>query len=275
MSRPPSGLSTAQRDLLHLMDARVWKRRPPEEPAAHAEPPPPLAPPAISGGFSAHAESAERSAPPAAAPSASPPSPPASPLAAAAGPPELEALKSTVAACTACPLHSGRRQTVFGVGNPNAEWMFVGEGPGEEEDRRGEPFVGRAGKLLDNMLRAMELDRATVYIANIVKCRPPGNRNPSPEEAAACIPYLHRQIELIGPRLIVALGAVAAQRLLDTDQPVGALRGALRRSAALDRPVLATYHPAYLLRSPGQKRKAWDDLQLAMREMEALRAGGG
>ena len=148
--------------------------------------------------------------------------------------------------------------------------MFVGEGPGEEEDRRGEPFVGRAGKLLDAMLKAMNLDRTIVYIANIVKCRPPGNRNPSLEEAAACIPYLKRQIELIAPRLIVALGAVAAQRLLETDRPVGALRGNLQYAAHLEPPVLVTYHPAYLLRSPGQKRKAWEDLQLAMREMDAL-----
>ncbi|MXW45360.1 MAG: uracil-DNA glycosylase [Gammaproteobacteria bacterium] len=188
----------------------------------------------------------------------------------AAAPPELEALCSKVAACTACALHSGRRQTVFGVGNPRADWMFVGEGPGEEEDRRGEPFVGRAGKLLDAMLRAMNLDRTTVYIANIVKCRPPNNRNPGLDEAAACIPYLKRQIELIAPRLIVALGAVAAQRLLETDRPVGAMRGKLHHAAHLEPPVLVTYHPAYLLRSPGQKGKAWEDLQLAMREMDAL-----
>ena len=200
-----------------------------------------------------------------AAQASGPDAPPAAP------PPQLEALRNTVAACTACPLHAGRRQTVFGVGNPGADWMFVGEGPGEEEDRRGEPFVGRAGKLLDNMLRAMQLDRTTVYIANIVKCRPPGNRNPSLEEASACIGYLRRQIELIEPRLIVALGAVAAQRLLETDRPVGALRGQLHHAAQLACPVLVTYHPAYLLRSPGQKRKAWDDLQRAMREMEAMR----
>lgn len=185
--------------------------------------------------------------------------------------PELEALKSKVAACTACALHSGRTQTVFGVGNPRADWMFVGEGPGQEEDRRGEPFVGRAGKLLDAMLKAMNLDRTTVYIANIVKCRPPNNRNPGLEEAAACMPYLKRQIELISPRLIVALGAVAAQRLLETGQAVGALRGGLHTTAHLKPPVLVTYHPAYLLRSPGQKRKAWDDLQRAMREMDAMR----
>lgn len=188
--------------------------------------------------------------------------------------PELDALKSKVAACTACALHSGRTQTVFGVGNPRADWMFVGEGPGQEEDRRGEPFVGRAGKLLDAMLKAMNLDRTTVYIANIVKCRPPDNRNPGLEEAAACMPYLKRQIELIAPRLIVALGAVAAQRLLETDRAVGALRGGLHTAPELKPPVLVTYHPAYLLRSPGQKRKAWEDLQRAMREMDAMRQAG-
>ena len=189
---------------------------------------------------------------------------------AAAERPELAALRSKVAACTACPLHAGRRQTVFGVGNPNADWMFVGEGPGEEEDRRGEPFVGRAGKLLDAMLRAMGLDRTKVYIANIVKCRPPNNRNPSLEEATTCIPFLRRQIELVAPRLIVALGAVAAQRLLETDRPVGAMRGQIHHLAQPACPVLVTYHPAYLLRSPGQKGKSWEDLRLAMREMEAM-----
>ncbi len=285
MSRPPDGFSPAQRNLLELMGARVWKPRSPggsdSEPAAAL----PLSPPSVGQSAAplppspASAGESAAAPPPRPASASGPaaqdrPAPAPSPLAAAL-PPELEALKSVVAACTACPLHAGRRQTVFGVGNPNADWMFVGEGPGEEEDRRGEPFVGRAGKLLDNMLRAMELDRDTVYIANIVKCRPPGNRNPSLEETAACIPYLHRQIELIGPRLIVALGAVAAQRLLDTDQPVGALRGALKHAERLSCPVLVTYHPAYLLRSPGQKRKAWDDLQLAMREMEALRQAPG
>ena len=192
------------------------------------------------------------------------------PQPAAAERPELAALRSKVAVCTACPLHAARRQTVFGVGNPQADWMFVGEGPGEEEDRRGEPFVGRAGKLLDAMLRAMSLDRTTVYIANIVKCRPPNNRNPSLEEAATCIPYLRRQIELVAPRLIVALGAVAAQRLLDTNRPVGALRGEIHQLVQPACPVLVTYHPAYLLRSPGQKGKSWEDLKLAMREMEAM-----
>lgn len=243
-----AGFSRAQRDLLKLMETPVWTPRSGQGRSSKAQ------------GVSA-APPDER-VPDAAAPASVPP--------AAAAPPELEALRSKVAACTACALHSGRRQTVFGVGNPRADWMFVGEGPGEEEDRRGEPFVGRAGKLLDAMLRAMNLDRTTVYIANIVKCRPPNNRNPGLDEAAACIPYLKRQIELIAPRLIVALGAVAAQRLLETDRPVGAMRGKLHYAAHLEPPVLVTYHPAYLLRSPGQKGKAWEDLQLAMREMDAL-----
>ncbi|MDE0243902.1 MAG: uracil-DNA glycosylase [Gammaproteobacteria bacterium] len=247
--------SQAQRDLLDLMDTPVWTAR-------SAVDPPVGGAPATEG--VPHSRRAGRPSP------QDDLRPPASMPPAAAAPPELEALRSKVAACTACALHSGRTQTVFGVGNPRADWMFVGEGPGEEEDRRGEPFVGRAGKLLDAMLRAMNLDRTTVYIANIVKCRPPNNRNPGLDEAAACIPYLKRQIELIEPRLIVALGAVAAQRLLETDRPVGAMRGKLHYAAHLEPPVLVTYHPAYLLRSPGQKRKAWEDLQLAMREMDAM-----
>ena len=261
--------SRAQRDLLDLMDTPVWTPRSADDPPVGA-----------ASGSEGGSSSAMAERPPARdlaagrrrqedsrAATATPP--------AAAAPPELEALRSKVAACTACALHSGRRQTVFGVGNPRADWMFVGEGPGEEEDRRGEPFVGRAGKLLDAMLRAMNLDRTTVYIANIVKCRPPNNRNPGLDEAAACIPYLKRQIELIAPRLIVALGAVAAQRLLETDRPVGAMRGKLHYAAHLEPPVLVTYHPAYLLRSPGQKGKAWEDLQLAMREMDALQEDSG
>lgn len=261
--------SRAQRDLLDLMDTTVWTPRTADDTLVGA-----------ASGSEGGPSSATAERPPARdlaagrrrqddsrAPDSTPP--------AAAAPPELEALRSKVAACTACALHSGRRQTVFGVGNPRADWMFVGEGPGEEEDRRGEPFVGRAGKLLDAMLRAMNLDRTTVYIANIVKCRPPNNRNPGLDEAAACIPYLKRQIELIAPRLIVALGAVAAQRLLETDRPVGAMRGKLHYAAHLEPPVLVTYHPAYLLRSPGQKGKAWEDLQLAMREMDAMQEAGG
>ena len=172
-------------------------------------------------------------------------------------------LRETVAACTRCRLHEGRTQTVFGVGNPGADWMIIGEAPGAEEDRRGEPFVGRAGKLLDEMLRAVGQDRSAVFIANILKCRPPNNRDPKPDESNECRGYLERQIELVRPRIILAVGRIAAQLLLDTDSPVGRLRG--RRHQLGNTPLVVTYHPAYLLRSPAQKRKAWDDLCLARR----------
>ena len=172
-------------------------------------------------------------------------------------------LRETVAACTRCPLHSSRTQTVFGVGNPNATWMIIGEAPGAEEDRRGEPFVGRAGKLLDQMLRAVGQERGDVFIANILKCRPPNNRDPKQDEADACRRYLERQIELVQPKIILAVGRIAAQQLLGTDSPVGRLRGKLHYLNKL--PLVVTYHPAYLLRSPTQKRKAWDDLCLATR----------
>jgi len=171
-------------------------------------------------------------------------------------------LRDTVTSCTLCPLHESRTQTVFGVGNAEADWLIIGEAPGAEEDRRGEPFVGRAGKLLDEMLRAVGQAREDVFIANILKCRPPNNRDPQPEEAAACRHYLERQIELIRPKIILAVGRIAAQQLLDTDTPVGRLRGKLHHLG--DVPLVVTYHPAYLLRSPSQKHKAWDDLCLAM-----------
>ena len=259
--------SRAQCDLLELMETPVWTPRSAvDAPGSEGVPPSRRAgrPPSQGVGHPPSRDAGRSSSRAERTPAAG------GPAGVPAAPPELEALRSRVAACTACALHSGRRQTVFGVGNPKADWMFVGEGPGEEEDRRGEPFVGRAGKLLDAMLQAMNLDRTVVYIANIVKCRPPNNRNPGLDEAAACMPYLKRQIELIAPRLIVALGAVAAQRLLETDQPVGRMRGKLHHAGHLAPPVLVTYHPAYLLRSPGQKRKAWEDLQLAMREMDAM-----
>jgi uracil-DNA glycosylase family 4 len=172
------------------------------------------------------------------------------------------ALRSSVAACTRCPLHASRTQTVFGVGNENADWMIVGEAPGAEEDRRGEPFVGRAGQLLTEMLRAAGQDREQVFIANILKCRPPHNRDPEAEEAAACRHYLERQIALVQPKIILAVGRIAAQQLLATDTAVSKLRGQLHRLDEI--PVIVTYHPAYLLRSPTQKRKAWQDICLAM-----------
>ena len=175
---------------------------------------------------------------------------------------DWDALAQAVAGCTTCGLHTTRTQTVFGVGNPEADWLIVGEAPGAEEDRQGEPFVGRAGKLLDNMLAAIGLDRKRAYIANILKCRPPNNRDPSPEEVVACEPWLHRQIALIRPRIILAVGRVAAQNLLHTDRPVGRLRGTTHwlELADLRMPVVVTYHPAYLLRSPLEKRKVWADL---------------
>ena len=179
-----------------------------------------------------------------------------------------DSLRAAVAGCTACSLHQSRTQTVFGVGNTSADWMIVGEAPGAEEDRRGEPFVGRAGKLLDEVLRAVDLDRSTVFIANILKCRPPNNRDPSVEEAAACRGYLDRQIELVKPKLILAVGRIAAQQLLATDLPVGRMRGEVHRLGDGAIPVVVTYHPAYLLRSPSQKRKVWDDLCLARKTLQ-------
>jgi len=176
---------------------------------------------------------------------------------------DWSALREAVAGCTRCPLHESRTQTVFGVGNPDASWMIVGEAPGAEEDRRGEPFVGRAGKLLDEMLRAVGHDRDSVFIANILKCRPPSNRDPNAEESAECRGYLEQQIELVQPKIILAVGRIAAQLLLATDSPVGRLRGSRHQLGGT--PLVVTYHPAYLLRSPSQKRKAWDDLRLATR----------
>ncbi|BCB27159.1 hypothetical protein SKTS_20450 [Sulfurimicrobium lacus] len=181
-------------------------------------------------------------------------------------------LKQAVAACTACRLHESRSQTVFGVGDEQADWLFVGEGPGAEEDRQGEPFVGQAGKLLDNMLAAIHLKRdSNVYIANTVKCRPPGNRNPEADEMAACEPYLARQIALLQPKLIVALGKVAAQDLLGSDRSISSLRGTLHQAHGI--PLIVTYHPAYLLRTLTDKAKAWEDLCFAVRTMHSLQTG--
>lgn len=181
--------------------------------------------------------------------------------------PAWQALQDAVRTCTKCGLHKTRTQTVFGVGNPTASWMFIGEAPGADEDKQGEPFVGRAGQLLNAMLFAMGLKREEVYIANVLKCRPPGNRDPQPEEVAQCEPYLIRQIEHIRPKLIVALGRHAAHSLLKTEVPLARLRG--QRLSYHGIPLVVTYHPAYLLRSPGEKRKVWDDLTLAKNMMVA------
>jgi uracil-DNA glycosylase family 4 len=175
-----------------------------------------------------------------------------------------EALRSEVLGCTRCPLHITRTQGVLGVGPSRADWLVIGEAPGAEEDRRGEPFVGAAGQLLDAMLRAIGLDRSTnVYIANVLKSRPPGNRDPKPEEVAACLPYLVRQIELLQPKIMLAVGRIAAQNLLATTVPLGRLRGQVHRFGELNTPLVVTYHPAYLLRTPADKRKAWEDLKFA------------
>ena len=176
----------------------------------------------------------------------------------------LDELKKTVSACTLCELHRSRTQTVFGTGHPAAEWLIIGEAPGADEDRLGEPFVGRAGQLLTSMLRAMGLAREEVFIANILKCRPPNNRDPQADEVKNCGSYLRQQIEIIKPRIILVVGRIAAQSLLNTDAPIGKMRGQKYIYQDTDIPVVATYHPAYLLRSPQQKRKAWEDLKFAM-----------
>ena len=185
-------------------------------------------------------------------------------------------LRATVAACTACTLCEARTQTVFGVGHEQAHWMIVGEAPGEQEDRQGEPFVGKSGQLLDNMLRAIALTRGEaeparqVYIANSLKCRPPGNRNPAPAELAACEAFLIRQVQLVGPKIILAMGRFAVQSLLRSTEPIGRLRGRVHHYQGV--PLIVTYHPAYLLRNPEDKAKAWDDLCLALETARAAAA---
>jgi DNA polymerase len=212
---------------------------------------------------------------------AKPASPPPAPAPDAAPGPRPEgveamdwpALEAAIAGCRACGLCAGRTQTVFGVGSRSSRWMVVGEAPGEQEDRQGQPFVGQAGKLLDNMLAAIGLSRQEggtdgaakqgVYIANVLKCRPPGNRNPQPDEVAQCEPYLRRQVALVKPRIIVAMGRFAVQSLLQTTEPIGRLRGRVHQYEGV--PVIVTYHPAYLLRALTEKAKAWQDLCLALK----------
>ena len=245
-----------QRAMLREMGIRLWAPSAEPEPVPEAEPtrfPPPRA-----------AQGRGAGAPPAAVGVVVPASRPAS----AVGSLDWPALREAVSACTACKLCAGRRQTVFGVGNERAHWMIVGEAPGEQEDRQGEPFVGKSGQLLDNMLRAVALTRGTaeparqVYIANTVKCRPPGNRNPEPDELATCEPFLTRQVQLVRPKIILAMGRFAVQSLLRSSEPIGRLRGQVHRYQGV--PLIVTYHPAYLLRNPQDKAKAWDDLCLAV-----------
>jgi DNA polymerase len=177
----------------------------------------------------------------------------------------LKVIQEEIGECTRCALHQGRHTIVFADGDPNARLMFVGEGPGADEDAQGLPFVGRAGQLLNNMISAMGLKREEVYIANIVKCRPPGNRTPEPDEANTCVQFLNKQIEVVRPEVIVALGATAATYLLGQRQPLAGLRGRVHQFRGAK--LIVTYHPAFLLRDPRQKKEAWADLQIAMREL--------
>jgi uracil-DNA glycosylase family 4 len=188
----------------------------------------------------------------------------AQPVMAASGD-SWDAIAAEVAACTRCGLCETRTRTVFGVGDRQATWLVVGEAPGADEDRQGEPFVGRAGGLLNAMLRGIGLAREQVFIANVLKCRPPNNRDPAPGEVEQCLPYLERQIALLKPSIMLAVGRIAAQNLLATDTPIGKLRGQLHHFGAGRIPLVVTYHPAYLLRSPTEKRKAWEDLKFARR----------
>lgn len=179
------------------------------------------------------------------------------------------ALQEMVQGCVSCPLAQTRTQTVFGVGDPHAAWMFVGEAPGAEEDRQGLPFVGRAGQLLTAMLQAMGMKREEVYIANVLKCRPPGNRDPQPEEVRQCEGYLKRQVALVRPQIMIALGRIAAQNLLKTDESLAKLRGKVFHYGEARIPLIVTYHPAYLLRNPADKAKVWQDLCFAMQVVKS------
>jgi uracil-DNA glycosylase len=206
--------------------------------------------------------------------------PPVSPLGSKSA--ALDALRAEIGDCTRCKLHAGRRHLVFGAGDPEAGLMFVGEAPGEDEDRRGEPFVGKAGQLLTRIIEAMGLGRDQVYIANIIKCRPPGNRNPERDEIETCSPFLQRQIEIIRPRVICALGNFAAQTLLATGQKISQLRGRFHPlpivfsdGAPSEIKVMPTFHPAYLLRNPGDKKRVWEDMQMIMRHLNPAGQAAG
>lgn len=241
------------RHYLHAMGVQVWRPRDEDRAEEQTEEAPQ---PAGQGIASAPGVSAdvELESPPSPAPTVSPDGM------------DWEHLRQAVSSCRACELCTIRTQTVFGVGNREADLMIIGEAPGADEDRQGEPFVGRAGQLLNLMLQAIGLKREQVYIANILKCRPPGNRDPRPEEALRCAPYLMRQIALVSPRVLLSVGRISAQKLLETDAPIGRLRGRWFEFGPEGTPLTVTYHPAYLLRSPEQKSKVWHDLlQVARR----------
>jgi uracil-DNA glycosylase len=238
---------SAREQYLEALGIELWTSRPRSAPAASSGPAEPAPPPA------------RQAEPPAA-------------VAEPADEAHWEALRLEVSGCTRCELSKTRTQTVFGVGNRRAELLVIGEAPGADEDLQGEPFVGRAGQLLNSMLRALGSPRETVYIANVLKCRPPGNRDPKPAEVACCLPYLQRQVDMIQPRLMLAVGRIAAQNLLATDTPIGRLRGQVHRFGTRATPLIVTYHPAYLLRSPSEKRKSWVDLKFVRAELSRLRA---
>ncbi|QIM53280.1 uracil-DNA glycosylase [Hydrogenophaga crocea] len=272
-------LDARQRAMLAEMGVKLWlpKPRPAAATATAADPEPPAAPVVAEPAPPAVSAARHPAPAPVQAPTAAPAAAPV--IAAAAAPATVAAradiatldwpaLREAVAGCRACGLCESRRNTVFGVGHTQADWMIVGEAPGENEDRQGEPFVGAAGQLLDAMLRACGRSRTSdeaarsVYIANVLKCRPPANRNPAPEEVLRCEPYLARQVALVKPRLIIAMGRFAVQSLLKTTEPIGRLRGRVHHYEGV--PVIVTYHPAYLLRTPIDKAKAWADLCMAM-----------
>jgi uracil-DNA glycosylase len=213
----------------------------------------------------AHPDAPSTSAPPGPSPTAAPPATPYALADQGCGSDALLAVRTDLGECTRCKLHGGRTKLVFGTGSPTAEVMFVGEAPGADEDLRGEPFVGRAGQLLTKMIEAMGFSRSDVYIANVVKCRPPENRNPEPDELEACEGFLRRQITAVRPKVIVALGKFAAQTLLRDETPISRLRGRWAEYEGVR--LMPTFHPAYLLRSPEEKKKAWEDLQLVMKEL--------
>jgi len=280
-------LDDRQRAMLAEMGVRVWWPSTPAEPAAQAMPaaPAPEAAPAVASTVAplSAGATAPMAASTAAAPAVVPKPPQAASVRPAAAPvPVLttrpladgvdrmdwSTLQATAAACQACDLCAQRKKSVFGVGDQQAQWMVIGEAPGEQEDLQGEPFVGQAGQLLDNMLKAVGLSRQAqgeggVYIANAIKCRPPGNHNPTPQELATCAPYLARQVALVQPQIILLMGRFAVQSVLQTTEPIGKLRGQVHTYQGV--PVVVTYHPAYLLRNPADKAKAWADLVLALK----------
>ncbi|MDP1937564.1 MAG: uracil-DNA glycosylase [Hydrogenophaga sp.] len=257
-------LDARQRAMLAEMGVRVWAPKP--QPAALANAATLTAPPAAAPATPAPVPVAQPAATHSPAPEPARQVAPTSPVAALDWP----ALREAVASCQACGLCQGRTQTVFGTGDEQADWMVVGEAPGENEDLQGEPFVGAAGQLLDNMLKAVGRSRTGTgaqgaYIANVLKCRPPANRNPQPDEVARCEPYLARQVALVKPKVIVAMGRFAVHALLKSNDPIGRLRGQVHHYEGV--PVIVTYHPAYLLRTPTDKGKAWADLCLAMAQL--------